>query len=275
MTAVALGLAAGLLWGTSDFLGGLAARRAAVASVVVTAQVAGVLAVLLGIVLAGEPWPGAAPFGTAMAGGLAAAVGIVAFYRALGDGTMGVVAPLAATGVVIPIVVGLASGDRPGAPVAAGAGLALAGVLVAARGPGTGGGGGVGMALLAGAGFGTFYVFLDRAAEHGALWAVAGARASSIPLVAGVALGAGISVRPPTSGLPVVVAAGLIDAVAVLAFAAASARGLLSVVAVLGSLYPVVTAAIAAAVLRERLTRVQWAGSALAMGGILLIAAGR
>ncbi len=275
MTFVALGLAASLLWGASDFLGGLAARRAAVAAVVVTAQLAGVAAVLLAIAVTGEPWPGWAVFGTAMLGGAAAGIAIVAFYRALAAGTMGVVAPLAATGVVIPIGVGVAGGDRPGAVVVVGAVVALVGILAAARGTAARGAGGVGMALLSGAGFGTFYVFLDRAAEHGALWAVAGARAASIPLVAALALLAGMSLRPPRATLGVIVAAGVIDAAAVLAFAAASARGLLSVVAVLGSLYPVVTAGIAAAVLRERLTRPQWAGSALAMCGVLLIAAGR
>ena len=275
MSVLALGLAAGLLWGASDFLGGLAARRTAVVAVVVASQVAGVAAILVAIAVTGSPWPGAAAFGTAMVGGIAGGVAIVAFYRALAAGTMGVVAPLAATGVVIPIVVGLAAGDRPGLPVAVGIAVALAGVVLASRGSAAGGAGGVGMALLAGAGFGTFYVFLDRAAEHGALWAVAGARASSIPLVAVVALAAGMSLRPPRAGFPVIAAAGVIDAAAVLAFAAASTRGLLSVVAVLGSLYPVVTAAIAAAVLRERLTRPQLAGSALAMGGVLLIATGR
>ena len=275
MSFVALGLAASLAWGASDFLGGFASRRASVAAVVVAAQVVGIAAIAAALVAAGEPWPGPRPFGFAMLGGVAAGIAIVAFYRALAAGVMGVVAPIAALGVVIPVTAGILAGERPGALAATGGALAFAGVLVAARGSGTGGAGGVGMALVAACGFGLFYVCLDHAADGGALWSVVGARAASIPLVAVAAVTMGLSLRPPRAALALVATAGLVDAVAVLAFAAATGRGPLSVVAVLGSLYPIVTAALAAAVTGERLSRPQWLGSACAMAGVVLIAAGR
>jgi drug/metabolite transporter (DMT)-like permease len=272
---VALGLLAGLMWGASDFLGGFATRRAAVAAVVVVSQLAGVAAILTILASTGQPLPGARPFVTAMAGGVAAGIGLVAFYRALAAGVMGVVAPVAATGVLIPVAVGVAGGERPGPAAAAGGLVVIAGILMAARGTGARGTGGIGMALLAACGFGTFYVFLDLAAEGGALWTVLGARTASIPLVAVAAVAMGMSLRPPRSAMVVIAAAGVLDALAVLTFTSASSRGPLSIVAVLGSTYPIVTAAIAAAVVRERLTRLQWTGSALAMAGVLIIAANR
>lgn len=275
MTFVALGLAASLLWGGSDFLGGFASRRASVAAVVVAAQVVGITAILLAVRAAGEPWPGPGPFAFAMLGGVAAGIAIVAFYRALAAGVMGVIAPIAALGVIIPVAAGVIGGDRPGLAAATGGALAFAGVLVASRGAGAGGAGGVGMALVAACGFGVFYVFLDHAADGGALWSVVGARAASIPLVAVAALVMGMSLRPPRAAFAVIALAGLVDALAVLSFAAATSRGPLSIVAVLGSLYPIVTAALAAAVVGERLTRMQWLGSAFAMAGVVLIAAGR
>jgi drug/metabolite transporter (DMT)-like permease len=272
---VALGLLAGLMWGASDFLGGFATRRAAVAAVVVVSQLAGVAAILSILTVAGHPLPGVRPFLLAMAGGVAAGIGLVAFYRALAAGVMGVVAPVAATGVLIPVAVGVAGGERPGPAAAAGGVVVIAGILMAARGTGARGTGGIGTALLAACGFGTFYVFLDLAAEGGALWTVLGARTASIPLVAVAAVAMGMSLRPPRAALAVIAAAGILDALAVLTFTSASSQGPLSIVAVLGSTYPIVTAAIAAAVVRERLTRLQWSGSAIAMAGVLVIAASR
>lgn len=275
MSFVALGLLAGLMWGASDFLGGFASRRAAVAAVVVVSQLAGVAAILAILAVGGPPAPGARAFGLAMAGGVAAGVGLAAFYRALSVGVMGVVAPVAATGVLIPVAVGIARGERPGLAAAAGGAVVVAGILMAARGTGAHGTSGIGTALLAACGFGTFYVFLDLAGEDGALWTVLGARTASIPLVAVAGLAMGMSLRPPRAALGVIAAAGILDALAVLTFTSASSRGPLSIVAVLGSTYPIVTAAIAAAVVRERLTRLQWTGSALAMAGVLIIAANR
>lgn len=275
MTFVVLGLLAALLWGVGDALGGFATRRAPVAAVVVTAQAVGLVAIGAAIVLTGEAWPGTPTFLVAMAGGAAAGMGVAMLYRALATGVMGVVAPIAATGVLIPVTVGLADGERPGAVAAVGACLALVGVVAALRD----GGGGRGsrtpalLALGAAAGFGTFHVILSRVAPGGALWAVAGARTASIPLVTIAALTVGMSVRAPRRALLIVPAAGMCDASGVLAFASATTRGPLSVAGVLGALYPLFTTA-AAALAGERMTRRRWMGTGLAMTGVLLIASG-
>jgi drug/metabolite transporter (DMT)-like permease len=129
---------------------------------------------------------------------------------------------------------------------------------------------------VAAAGFGTFYVFLDlAAADGGAAWAVLGARLTSIPLVALTALAAGVALRPPRAGVPLMAVTGLAEAAALVSFAAATRAGPVAIAAVLGSLYPLVTAGIAAVVLGERLTRAQLAGGALSLAGVAAIAAGR
>lgn len=279
MTGVLLGLGAGLAWGAADFLGGLASRRAHAATVVVFSQIIGVLMMLVAILAVGAGLPELRTVGFGLAGGVAAGTGIFVFYKALAEGTMGVVTAVATTAVLIPVGVGLASGERPGVVAAIGVVLVIGGTMTVGAASAGGAGRGdlrsVGLALIAGACFGTFYVFLDLAADGGALWTVVSARAASIPLVAAIGLMAGASLRPPRQGLPMIGAAGLTDALAVLCFAAATNRGLVTLVAVLGSLYPVVTAAIAAAVLRERLTRAQLAGAAIAMSGALVIAGSR
>lgn len=279
MTGVLLGLGAGLFWGAGDFLGGLASRRAHAATVVVWAQLVGVLGLLVAIVAtgAGAPEPRTMLFG--FIGGLSAGAGIFVFYRALATGTMGVVTAVATTSVLIPVTVGLSAGERPGALAGAGVVLVLAGtaLVCAASAARTGSGDlrSAGLALIAAACFGTFYVFLDLAADGGALWTVVSARAASIPLVAVIGLTAGAALRPPRTGFAVIAFGGLAEGAAVLCFAAATNHGLVSLVSVLGSTYPVVTAAIAATVLRERLTPAQLAGAAAAMSGALVIAGSR
>ncbi|MFN8123500.1 MAG: EamA family transporter [Thermoleophilia bacterium] len=279
MTGVLLGLGAGLCWGAGDFLGGLASKRAHAAPVVVWAQIVGVLMLLTAIVAsgAGLPEPRTMLFG--FLGGLSAGTGIFVFYRALAEGTMGVVTAVATTAVLVPVTVGLATGERPGTAAGLGVVLVLGGTalvcIASAARTGSGDLRSAGMALIAAACFGTFYVFLDLAADGGALWTVVSARAASIPLVAAIGLRAGASLRPPRAGFGVIAAGGIAETAAVLCFAAATNHGLVSLVAVLGSIYPVVTAGIAAAVLRERLTPAQLAGAAAAMSGALVIAGSR
>jgi drug/metabolite transporter (DMT)-like permease len=273
--AVALGLVSGLSWGVADFFGGIASRRASAITVVALSQAAGlVLALaLLAIVSPGSPSPEG--FALGVAGGVAGAVGLAAFYRSLAIGTMGLVAPISALGALVPLGVDLAAGRDPGALSLAGMLVALAGAGLAASAPGPASRAGLGLAVVAAAGFGGFFVLLAESADSdGALWGIVAARTGSVPLalLAVAALAAGLAVGRRT--LPLVVAAGVLDASANLMFAAGSQRGLVSVVAVLGSLYPVVTVALARLLLRERLGRLQAVGAAVALAGVVLIAAG-
>lgn len=274
MLAVVLGLAGGASWGTSDFLGGLASRRARALTVVALSQAVGL--VLAGaVLLALRPdVPPAHQIALGALAGISGAGGLVAFYRALAVGSMSLVAPIGALGALVPLTVDVAAGRSPGPVALAGMAIALSGAALAARAPGPASRRGLGLALVAAVGFGTFFVLLAEAATDSALWALASARAGSVPLalLAVAVVGAGARPAPRTIGL--IAGAGVLDSTANLLFAAGTREGLVSVVAVLGSLYPVVTIALARAFLAERLSRGQAAGAALAITGAVMIAAG-
>ena len=277
MTALALAVGASLAWGLGDFLGGLKSRTLHVLTVLAISQAAGFAAVLVWLAVSGDAFPGGAATAWAVAAGVGGCVGLGALYRGMAVGAMGIVAPVSAVAAVIPFTVGVASGERPGALQVAGIVLALAGVALASREPAERGGGraaGVGLALVAALGFGLYFVFLDRAAEESVPWAVATARGTSSLLAVVAAIVVGASLRPGRAHMPVLVAVGLCDVGANVLFGLASARGLLSVVSVLASLYPIVTVGLAAFLLHERIAPAQRVGVAGALTGAALITAG-
>jgi drug/metabolite transporter (DMT)-like permease len=213
-------------------------------------------------------------------GSLAAIVGLGALYRGLAVGAMSVVAPISATAAVIPVVVGLATGDHPGALQGVGIAVALIGVALAAREPAQEGDGrvtasGVGLALIAAGGLGCSLVALKAAADVDAGWAALAFRLVMTTLI----LVAVAATRPRRAhkrpgDMPALGIAGVLDGTATLLFATAFSRGLLSVVAVLGGLYPVVTVILAQTLLHERLARGQRVGVVAALAGVAMIAAG-
>lgn len=276
--AVVLALASAVVYGVADFCGGLASRRAAAAAVVALSQAAGLVVVVLLL-----PWLGGTPAPADLAWGAAAGVaggaGLLLFYRALATGVMSVVAPVTAvSAAALPVLGGLALGERLGPAAVAGIVLALvAVVLVAAEGglaslrsarAAT-----VGPALAAGAGFGLFFVLLERTGDGAGLSPLAAARVVSVLLVGGLALATARSVRVPGPVLPVVLAAGVGDMAAnALFLLATQAGGQLAVTGVLASLYPVSTVVLAQVLLRERLAGAQQAGLAVAAAAVVLIA---
>jgi drug/metabolite transporter (DMT)-like permease len=282
MVAALLALASSLAWGLSDFLGGFQSRRHALLAVLVLSQGLA-LAILVVIVLAGAPTEhdAAATLWAAGVGGLGL-LGLMAFYRALAIGTMSVVAPISATGVAIPVLVGLLSGERPGSLQIAGMLLACAGVILAAREAPSddadtrrSGRQAIGLALLAAIGFGSFFAGIDRAEETADVaWVLLAARTADVAIL----LVACAIVRPrlPTApaALGPIAAVGVFDLLANFLFVVAAGRGLLSVVGVLGSLYPAVTVVLARVVLHERLTRTQDAGVVVTLAGVVALAAG-
>lgn len=277
MTAIVLALGASISWGVGDFLGGLTSRRLHVLTVLVVQQVFGLAAAAVWVVWSGEGFPGWAATAWAAAAGAGGCVGIGALYRGMAIGAMGIVAPVSAVSAVLPFAVGIASGERPGALQAAGIVLALAGVAVASREPTERGGGtaaGIGLALLAAAGFGLYFVFAERAAEESVPVAVATARGVSLLIALLAALAVGVSLRPGRSFLPVLFAIGICDVAANMLFSVATTHGYLSVVSVLSALYPIVTVALAALVLHERIAPSQRVGVAGGLAGVALITAG-
>jgi drug/metabolite transporter (DMT)-like permease len=277
MTAIALALGASLAWGLGDFLGGLKSRSLHVLTVLAISQAAGLAAVLVWLVVAGDAFPGGPAAAWAVAAGVGGCLGLGALYRGMAVGAMGIVAPISAVAAAIPFTVGVASGERPGALQVLGILLALAGVALASREPAERGGGraaGVGLALVAALGFGFYFVFLDRAAEESVPWAVVTARGTSSLLAVVAAIVVGASLRPGRTHMPVLVAVGLCDVGANVLFGLASTRGLLSVVSVLAALYPIVTLGLAALLLHERIAPAQRVGVAGALTGAALITAG-
>jgi drug/metabolite transporter (DMT)-like permease len=269
-------------YGISDFAGGLASRQTAVLRVLLVSQPAGAVAVLgFALLDSGSPeWRSA---GVGAAAGVAGAVGLLLLYAGLATGPMSVVAPLTALcSAVVPVGAGIAMGERPGALALVGVALALAAVALVGREPGGGAGlppRAVGLALLAGIGFGGFFVLLDVAADVGAAnggdvgtWPVVAARATGFVLVALVAVASRSSGGLPWSSVRLAVAAGVLEAVATVAYALALRSGLLALVAVIASLYPAATLLLARVLLKERMARSQQAGLAIAALSVALIA---
>lgn len=281
MVPVVLALLSSLLWGTADFLGGTATRRLPAAVVVGVSQGIALLALVPVALLLGsrpdQPWLG-------VAAGLVGVVALAAFYAALAAGTMGVVAPIAALGAVLPVAVGLVRGEAPSGLQAAGIAVAIAGVVLASGPELTGGASARPLLLAAGAavGFGTVAVLLadgSKGPPGAVVVLLLVMRASSVlllALVGAVVLARGRRALPglERGHLGLLAAVGLGDAGANAAFAAATRGGLLSVVAVLGSLYPVVTVLLARQLHGERLRRVQVAGVLGTLAGVALLAAG-
>lgn len=273
-----LALASSLLWGAGDFLGGTVSRRLPAAAVVGVSQA---LALVFFAVVAwatgqtADSMPTSA-WGWSAAAGVAGLVGLIAFYSALARGTMGVVAPLAALGVVVPLTVGLLAGERPGGVQLVGAVLGvLGGVLAsgpqitarATRRP-------IALALLAGVSFGLVLVFLARGSEDNPLLTLVGMRATSVTLLVAAALVLRSLGGVRRADLPLLAVIGLLDGGANLAYAVSTTVGLLSLVSVLASLYPAVTVVLARVLHHERMTRVQDIGVVAAIAGVVLVAAG-
>jgi len=274
VTAIGLAVGASVLWGVGDFFGGVTSRRLATLTVLAISQAAGLAGILVVASFAGGAFLGGTAIAAAVAAGLAGAVGLACLYRGMAVGAIGVIAPISATAAVVPVTVGLARGERPGALQFVGVVLALAGVVLVSREPGSAGrlSAGVPLAFLAALGFGSYFVFLDHASADDAYWAVVVARASAATIAVTVAASRG-ALCAPAKEFPVLVAIGLFDVGANLALALALNEGLVSLVSVLASLYPVVTILLAVAILRERPARSQAVGGAVALTGVGLISA--
>lgn len=274
--ALMCGLAAAASFGTGDFCGGLATKRSGVFGVIVVSQLCG-LALLAGLAATlGEPIP---PGGNLLFGGLAGlfgTLGLTALYLGLARGRMGIVAPISAVvGAALPIIIGIFMEGLP-------SGVQLVGLLLGVCAIWYLAGGGsaasvqqreVGLPILAGAGFGLFFICIDRVSETAIFWPLATARVVSITMILSV-----IIVRRQGIGiaggrhLPVIVLAGLFDVAGNILFALASGLGRLDIATTLTSLYPAGTALLAWLILRERLTPRQWFGVAVAIVALTLIA---
>jgi drug/metabolite transporter (DMT)-like permease len=280
MFAIALALGSSACYGVSNFLGPQLARRHTLVGVMILSQAAALAACVLYLLVHGGRALPSADVWVALLAGLGNAGGLLGFYKAAELGPLSVAAPIGAVGAVIPVVWGIATGDSLGAPQLVGLVLALGGAMLAASGRGAQEGAGRryedprASALWAAASavaFGVFLTALPKASAYGQAWALVDAR---VVMVGVLALWAGRrlkTIRLERTGLLLTVP-GLLLVTGTLMYTTAADHGELSLVSVLGSLFPVVTVGLGVILLSERLSRAQAVGVLAALTGIVLIA---
>jgi drug/metabolite transporter (DMT)-like permease len=286
--AILVGLLASVAYGAADFVGGVVSKRNNVFTVLLWGQFTGIALVLVGLPLLAKGPLTAETWLLGGAAGVAGVLGAAFLFRGLARGRMSVVAPITAVlAASLPVLFGLLTGERPSTVTLVGVAVALTAIALVSATPGPGPSAetrasfraravaeGVPEGLGAGICFAVFFVFLDGVDDGAGLWPILAVRLASMVL-AGliVLLGPGTSL--PAAGTRLgVAAAGLIGTAADYLFVLGSTLGLLSVVVVLTSLYPVTTVVLARTVLKERVTRAQLGGLALAALGVVLITAG-
>lgn len=285
---IILALTTSMLYGGADFLGAVASRRSAALAVSAVSQGAGLLVMAVALFLLPRAHPVRADFAWGLATGIAGACSLGFFFSAFTVGRIGVVAPIAAAvGAAVPVIAGLAFGERPGRLAWLGILLAIGAIVLIAWDPNPMPIAGVSaerraprtdrsvlLAVAAGVAIGAFYTFLRRATAGAGLWPLLVARAVSCPLLF---FAARVQRQPLTALrglLPIVIGSGLLDITANVCYFIAVHEGPLSVVATLASLYPAATVLLAYMVLREHLHRYQLAGLAVGTAAIVLISSG-
>jgi drug/metabolite transporter (DMT)-like permease len=278
--ALVLALGAALAYGAADFVGGNVSKIAGAVRVVFLSQLVGTGLTILFVpfLSAWPPESGALSWGAAA--GVAGASGVLLLYRGLAIGRMSVVAPI--TGVEaagIPVIFALAIGERPSSIALAGVVLGLIAVALVsttadASDDASSRRAGVVEALGGGLAFGIFFICLDRAPDGAGMWPLLGARASSLVLISLVVLVARVKPVAPEGTFRKIALAGLLDVVANVLYLLATQQGLLSLTAVITSMYPGGTVLLARFVLKERLVRLQLVGLGIAAAAVILIGLG-
>ncbi|WP_278263517.1 EamA family transporter [Nocardia sp. AG03] len=286
MISVALALIAAAGYGVSDFFGGIAARRVTALRVVVVSYPFSVLLVLVIAPLVGGHADAASVF-WGLAAGVASGLAVWWFYAALADGPMSVVSPVTAVLVAgIPVIAGFFLGERPGPLAVAGIALALvAVVLVSREAPDETTEEIIGgrelrfsrrVALLtvgSGAAFGFAFFFLHETSPEAGLWPLLAQRVAATVVVWTSALAAGEFGGLHGEPLRLALAVGVLDVIANAALLYAFHGSMLSVVSVIGSLYPAATVLLAMVLLGERIGGWQKVGMGLALAAVGMIAA--
>ena len=273
MTPLLLALGASLAWGVSDFVGPLVSRSVGGLRALFWVQLGGVVAILIAVAVRGDgPHSPRVLFATVAA--IGGTLGLAAYYRGMQIGVMSVVAPIAGVSAILPVVFGIATGDRPSTPQLVGIGCALVGVGLASVEHQEGQtrlAAGVGVALLAALGFGFYFPWMHAAGKADFWWASVVFRMTALLLITSVVAARRPALRLPLRPLAIVIAVGIGDTIGNALYAASSGEGLVSLTSVLASLYPIVTVLLAAAVLHERVAPLQRAGVVLTLAGVVLI----
>jgi drug/metabolite transporter (DMT)-like permease len=275
LATVVFGLAASLFWGSGDFSGGLASRRDNASSVVFAAYAVGAILLVALALIWREPFP--SPLSLLWGGlaGIAGTIGLVAFYKALALGHMGIIAPVSAILTAgFPVIFSAFTEGLPSLLQVGGFVLALLAIgLISRPERAQGRPEGIGLALLAGCMFGCYFIFVSRLNATSTFWPLAAARLVSMLFLLVLGHFQLRKILPKRRVIPLVVFAGAFDATGNAFFVLATHIGRLDVAAVLSSLYPAATVLLAAIVVRERVTRIQAVGILCALVAIPLISA--
>ena len=278
MTAVLLALLTALCYGLANYLGPVLTRAHPLGAVLMVGQTVGVVGAAALVLGTGDAHPGRTALLLGVAAGVCNGVALATVYTAAAAGPLSIVLPIGATGGIVPVVVALALGERPSALQLVGIPLAVVGVvLAAARDAGAAQQATVRtivLALTSAVFFGGFLAVFGAASADGTSWAVFSSRASLVVCTGAVLLARRRSIRVPARALPALALPGVLLLLGTVSYGVATTQGLVSVVAVLATLAPVVTVALAVVLLGERLAPRQQAGVATALAGVVLLAAG-
>lgn len=273
---IILALLSSVVWGVSDFLGGTLSKKRKAIAVIGGSQTFGLLfASSLALIFGLWTWDTTVWFNGAIAGAMGL-LGLVGFYTALATGQMGIVAPISSLSAVVPLTIGLVQGERPSSVQVVGIVVALVGVILAS-GPELNGkvdSRPVFLALFAALTFGFCVYFMAKGGQENPTVTIVAMRATQVSIVLVIALALTSIGGLIKKDIPWLATIGASDAGANILFAFAASLGLLSVVAVLGSLYPIVTVLLAWWIHKERLMPVQYVGIAITFTGIALISLG-
>jgi len=277
VVSVGLALAAAVIYGLSDFLGGVVSKRASVWAVAIASQLGAL--VVIGIAtwfFAAEPTPADLAWG-ALAG-IGTGTGTAFLYRGLSEGRMGVVAPISAVGAaLVPVAVGVLTGDRPPLLTWIGIACAIPAIWLVSSGDAADAEGsrrrsGLVDGILAGLAFGLMFAALGQVPDTAGLVPLVVAEAVSVVAVAALASVMGHAFVPREAAAWWGLGVGALSAFAAVLFLFSTQAGMLTVAAVLSSLYPVFTILLAATILRERIHGLQAIGLGLAGVAVVLVA---
>ncbi|PKL24598.1 MAG: EamA/RhaT family transporter [Spirochaetae bacterium HGW-Spirochaetae-3] len=273
-----LAIASAMFYGLGDFSGGYAASRSKVLPVLVVSQGFGLATAAVALIVMWPGLPGRADLVWGLIGGLAGAFGIVMLYRGIATCVVAIVSPTAAfLSSILPLAVGFMLGDQPGILALFGIGLCVPAIILVSSSPADSlidkhrARSSLLHGLVAGLGFGLFYVALSRPGVHAGFWPLVAARSASISTALIVMLAKREHLSLDKGSLVPAILAGILDMVANILFVLASSSGMLSIVAIIVSLYPVPTILMARMVFKERITPARWIGLGLSVAGLVLI----
>ena len=274
---IVLALMSSVLWGTADFCGGTASKKSPSTTVLLWSSLIALPVISVIAIISGDLAFDSTVVVWGAVAGVSCSIGIVLLYRGLATGPMGVVAPIASTSVLVPVVAGFLRGESPGPLQSLGIAVAVMGVILAGgphiRDFRTGGHRPILLALGAALGIGISLLAVANGSEHSAYSTLLIMRVVYPVVLIGAVLATRAPRRPATSVFPMIAVSGVGDVLAVTFYGVATQTGSLPVVAALASMFPVMTLVLARQVHHERLEREQWIGAAFALIGVVVVVA--